>query len=136
MQEQKNFLSEDIQKTIIESTSKIASGYFSNNKVDEGKITSIIENIYSSLVSVCDKTKSYTLKPFVEIENSVKSDYIVCLEDGKKLKMLKRYLKTKYNMTEAEYRQKWGLSRDYPMIAPNYAKKRSAIAKKSGLGQR
>lgn len=136
MQEQKNFLSEDIQKTIIESTSKIASGYFSNNKVDEGKITSIIENIYSSLVSVCDKTKSYTLKPFVEIENSVKPDYIVCLEDGKKLKMLKRYLKTKYSMTEAEYRQKWGLSRDYPMIAPNYAKKRSAIAKKSGLGQR
>ncbi len=136
MQEQKNFLSEDIQKTIIESTSKIASGYFSNNKVDEGKITSIIENIYSSLVSVCDKTKSYTLKPFVEIENSVKPDYIVCLEDGKKLKMLKRYLKTKYNMTEAEYRQKWGLSRDYPMIAPNYAKKRSVIAKKSGLGQR
>ena len=136
MQEQKNFLSEDIQKTIIESTSKIASGYFSNNKVDEGKITSIIENIYSSLVSVCDKTKSYTLKPFVEIENSVKPDYIVCLEDGKKLKMLKRYLKTKYNMTETEYRQKWGLSRDYPMIAPNYAKKRSAIAKKSGLGQR
>ena len=136
MQEQKNFLSEDIQKTIIESTSKIASGYCSNNKVDEGKITSIIENIYSSLVSVCDKTKSYTLKPFVEIENSVKPDYIVCLEDGKKLKMLKRYLKTKYNMTEAEYRQKWGLSRDYPMIAPNYAKKRSAIAKKSGLGQR
>lgn len=136
MQEQKNFLSEDIQKTIIESTSKIASGYFSNNKVDEGKITSIIENIYSSLISVCDKTKSYTLKPFVEIENSVKPDYIVCLEDGKKLKMLKRYLKTKYNMTEAEYRQKWGLSRDYPMIAPNYAKKRSVIAKKSGLGQR
>ena len=136
MQEQKNFLSEDIQKTIIESTSKIASGYFSNNKVDEGKITSLIENIYSSLVSVCDKTKSYTLKPFVEIENSVKPDYIVCLEDGKKLKMLKRYLKTKYNMTEAEYRQKWGLSRDYPMIAPNYAKKRSVIAKKSGLGQR
>lgn len=136
MQEQKNFLSEDIQKTIIESTSKIASGYFSNNKVDEEKITSIIENIYSSLVSVCDKTKSYTLKPFVEIENSVKPDYIVCLEDGKKLKMLKRYLKTKYNMTEAEYRQKWGLSRDYPMIAPNYAKKRSVIAKKSGLGQR
>lgn len=136
MQEQKNFLSEDIQKTIIESTSKIASGYFSNNKVDEGKITSIIENIYSSLVSVCDKTKSYTLKPFVEIENSVKPDYIVCLEDGKKLKMLKRYLKTKYNMTEAEYRQKWGLSRDYPMIAPNYAKKRSVIAKKSCLGQR
>lgn len=136
MKSQIKVLSEEIQKTIINATGKILSGYLSNNKVDEEKIPLVIENIYSCLVSISNKTSSYTLNPFVDIKDSIKPDYIICLEDGKKLKMLKRYLKTKYNMTENEYKEKWGLPRDYPMIAPNYAKKRSDLAKKSGLGQR
>ena len=136
MKSQTKFLSEDVQKTIIKATGQISAGYFSNNQVDEKKITSVIENIYSCLVSISDKTASYALEPVVDVKDSVKADYIVCLEDGKKLKMLKRYLKAKYNMTESEYKEKWGLPRDYPMIAPNYAKKRSLLAKKSGLGQR
>ena len=136
MTEQKKFLSEELQKSILEATAKIASGYFSNNKVEENKIVSIVESIYSNLVSISDKTASYALKPFVDIKNSVKPDYLVCLEDGKKLKMLKRYLKARYNMSESEYKEKWGLPKDYPMVAPNYAKKRSNLAKKSGLGQR
>ena len=136
MTTQTKHLSEDMQKIIIESTAKITAGYFSNNEVKENKISSIIENVYSTLVSISDKTSSYALTPFVDIKDSVKPDYIVCLEDGKKLKMLKRYLKAKFNMSESEYKEKWGLPRDYPMIAPNYAKKRSMLAKKSGLGQR
>ena len=136
MTNQKKFLSETVQTAILNATAQIAAGYFSNNKVEEKKITEIVENIYSNLVSVSDKTLSYALEPFVNPDNSVKPDYIICLEDGKKLKMLKRYLKAKYNMTEAEYKEKWGLPRNYPMVAPNYAKKRSQLAKKSGLGQR
>ena len=136
MENKKKFLSEDIQKTIILSTAQIAAGYLGNNKVEEKNISSIVESIYSSLVSISDKTASYALDPIVNPSVSVKPDYIICLEDGKKLKMLKRYLKAKYNMTETEYKQKWGLPRDYPMIAPNYAKKRSQLAKKSGLGKK
>ena len=136
MKEQKKFLSEDIQKTILKATAKIAAGYFSNNKVEEAKITAIVENIYSNLVSISDKTSAYALEPYVDVKDSVKPDYIVCLEDGKKLKMLKRYLKAKFGMTETEYKEKWGLPKDYPMVAPNYAKKRSSLAKKSGLGKR
>ena len=136
MENKKKFLSEDIQKTIILSTAQIAAGYLGNNKVEEKNISSIVESIYSSLVSISDKTASYALDPIVNPSDSVKPDYIICLEDGKKLKMLKRYLKAKYNMTETEYKQKWGLPRDYPMIAPNYAKKRSQLAKKSGLGKK
>ncbi len=136
MTTQTKHLSEDMQKVILKSTAKITAGYFSNNEVKENKISSIIENVYSTLVSISDKTSSYALTPFVDIKDSVKPDYIVCLEDGKKLKMLKRYLKAKFNMSESEYKEKWGLPRDYPMIAPNYAKKRSMLAKKSGLGQR
>ena len=81
------------------------------------------------------ETSSYVLEPFVDVKDSVKPDYLVCLEDGKKLKMLKRYLKTKYNMTDKDYREKWGLPNDYPMIAPTYAKKRSSLAKEKGLGK-
>ena len=136
MTTQTKHLSEDMQKVILKSTAKITAGYFSNNEVKENKISSIIENVYSTLVSISDKTSSYALTPFVDIKDSVKPDYIVCLEDGKKLKMLKRYLKAKFNMSESEYKEKWRLPRDYPMIAPNYTKKRSMLAKKSGLGQR
>ncbi len=136
MTEQNKILSETIQKTIIDATAKIVAGYFSNNKVDEDKITNIMETVYSNLVSISNKTSSYALAPSVDIKDSVKPDYIICLEDGKKLKMLKRYIKAKYGITEAEYKEKWGLPKDYPMVAPNYAKKRSSLAKKTGLGKR
>ena len=131
-----NTVSEEMTKVLVEATAKITAGYFSNNRVDEGKISEVIENVYASLISTVGKSSSYTLKPMIDPKDSVHPDYIVCLEDGKKLKMLRRYLKTKYGMSEAEYREKWGLSRDYPMIAPNYAKRRSAIARKSGLGKK
>lgn len=136
MSEKNTNLSEDLMKTLIQSTATIASGYFSNNRVDDNKIPSIIESVYASLVSTMEKSSSYALKPVIDPKDSVHPDYIICLEDGKKLKMLKRYLKTKFGMTEAEYREKWGLPRDYPMIAPNYAKRRSSIAKKTGLGKK
>lgn len=131
---QKN-ISENLKLAIISATSQITSSYVANNKIEKTEIPSLIENIYSNLISITDKTSSYTLAPFVDIKDSVHPEYIICLEDGKKLKMLKRYLKTKYNMTDKEYREKWGLSNDYPMIAPNYAKTRSTLAKKSGLGK-
>ena len=129
-------ITEDLMKTLLQSTATITSGYFANNRVDYDKVPSIIESVYASLVSTMEKSSSYALKPVISPSDSIHPDYIICLEDGKKLKMLRRYLKTKFGMTEAEYREKWGLPRDYPMIAPNYAKRRSAIAKKTGLGKK
>lgn len=128
-------ISENIKLSIISATSQIVSSYLSNNKVESNAIPELIENVYSNLISITEKTSSYTLEPSVDIKDSVHPEYLVCLEDGKKLKMLKRYLKTKYNMTDAEYREKWALPPDYPMIAPDYAKKRSSLAKKTGLGK-
>ncbi len=135
MNEKINKLSEDMQKTIVNATANIANGYFSNNKTDTTEISPIVENIYKTLVSITSKTSSYSIDPFISPDKSITPDFIICLEDGKKLKMLKRYIKSKYNMTEKEYKEKWGLPRDYPMIAPNYAKKRSELAKNSGLGK-
>ena len=131
-----NAIPEDTKKTLIDATAKIASGYFSNNHVEEDQIQNVIEKVYSGLVATMEKSASYMLKPVIDPKDSVHPDYIICLEDGKKLKMLRRYIKTKFGMSEAEYKEKWGLSRDYPMIAPNYAKRRSVIAKKTGLGKK
>lgn len=97
----------------------------------------LIQDVYKTLANVGNNTSSpERLQPAVSVKKSVTPDYIVCLEDGKKLKMLKRHLKTAYNMTPEEYRERWGLPRDYPMVAPNYAKHRSSLAKKIGLGTR
>lgn len=131
----KKNIPENIKLSIISATSQIVSSYISNNKIESNNIPNLIETVYSNLISITDKTSLYSLEPSVDIKNSIHPDYLICLEDGKKLKMLKRYLKTKYNLTDKEYREKWSLPSDYPMIAPNYAKKRSSLAKKTGLGK-
>ena len=131
----KKNIPENIKLSIISATSQIVSSYISNNKIESNDIPNLIETVYSNLISINDKTSTYALEPSVDIKDSIHPDYLICLEDGKKLKMLKRYLKTKYNITDKEYREKWSLPPDYPMIAPNYAKKRSSLAKKTGLGK-
>ncbi len=120
-------------------TAEVVSAYLGNNTVPTAQISDVIKSVYASL-NVLDgeasDAKSPAQRPAVPIKKSILPDYIVCLEDGKKLKMLKRHLRTTYGLTPDEYRAKWGLATDYPMVAPNYAKQRSAFAKKIGLGRR
>ena len=122
----------------IELTAEIVSAYVSNNTVPAGDIPALINQVHAALSRVSGKggeAASETLKPAVSLKKSVTPEYIVCLEDGKKFKSLKRHLRTQYNMTPEQYREKWGLSLDYPMVAPNYAAARSQLAKQMGLGQ-
>ena len=121
---------------LLRMTSDVVAAYVKNNPLQAAELTSLIQTVHSSL-SVLNgggEAKAEPQKPAVSIRRSVTPDYIVCLEDGKKLKMLKRHLRTTYGLTPDEYRAKWGLPTDYPMVAPNYAKQRSAFAKKIGLG--
>ncbi len=117
-------------------TTDIVAAYVSNNKVSSDELTALMHDIYQSLQQIAagDASLRATRDPAVPVSKSVTPDYVICLEDGKKLKMLKRYLRTHYQLTPEEYRRKWNLPPDYPMVAPNYAKKRSAFAKKIGLG--
>ena len=118
-------------------TTDIVSAHLSNNQVATDEIPALIQKIYSTLANVRDEGgggRPERPPPAVPIKKSVTPDYIICLEDGKQLKMLKRHLKSCYNMTPEEYRERWGLPADYPMVAPSYAKKRSALAKEIGLG--
>lgn len=119
---------------------EIVSTYLSRNVVPVEEVPVVINKVYEALSTadnnITHYNKSSTLIPAVPIKKSVKPDYIICLEDGKKLKMLKRHLRTTYNLTPEEYKIKWGLPVDYPMVAPNYAKKRSEYAKKAGLGKK
>jgi predicted transcriptional regulator len=120
-------------------TSEIVSSHVSNNPVQIGDLAALITLVYgtlSDLVGEDVQRAPEDMKPAVPIKKSISGDYLVCLEDGKKLKMLKRHLRSAYNMTPEEYRTRWGLSSDYPMVAPNYAAKRQALAKKIGLGRR
>ncbi len=119
-------------------TTEIVSSYVANNTMPAGDIPDVIERVYKTLAGVKAETPgaSDRPQPAVPVKRSVTPDYIVCLEDGKKLKMLKRHLKTAYNMSPEEYRERWGLPNDYPMVAPNYAEKRSKLAKDIGLGTR
>lgn len=128
----------DVNETLITLTSDIVAAHVSNNNVQVGDVPSLISNVYAALAGLGDarQEQEEPPEPAVSIRASVKPDYIVCLEDGKKLKMLKRHLKTAYNMTPDEYRQRWGLPSDYPMVAPNYAAQRSKLAKEIGLGTR
>lgn len=122
----------------IELAADIVSAYVSNNSVPTGDLPSLINDIHSALLRVGGGTveaPAEAPKPAVPVKKSVTPDYIVCLEDGKKFKSLKRHLRTQYNMTPEQYREKWGLPVDYPMVAPNYAKARSELAKEMGLGQ-
>ncbi len=120
---------------ILALTSEIVAAHVSNNTVPMSDVPKLIHEVHRALVSAGSIGQGTERpQPAVPIKRSVTSDYIICLEDGKKLKMLKRHLKTAYNMTPAEYRERWGLSADYPMVAPNYAKRRSSLAKEIGLG--
>jgi predicted transcriptional regulator len=122
----------------IELTADIVSAYVSNNTVAAGDIPSLINQVHSALIQISSgggEVSAGALKPAVPVKRSVTPDYIVCLEDGKKFKSLKRHLRTQYNMTPEQYRDKWNLAPDYPMVAPNYAAARSQLAKQMGLGQ-
>ncbi len=119
----------------LELVSKLVSAYVSNNSLPPSEIPHLIETAHEAIKSL-SQVASSPPEPAVSIKQSVKPEYIVCLDDGKKLKMLKRHLRTTYNMSPDEYRQKWGLSSDYPMVAPKYAAKRSELAKKFGLGRK
>lgn len=120
---------------LLTLTTEIVSSYVSNNNLVIGEIPKVISEVYSTLTNLNSNIiTDNKQEPAVAIKKSVMPDYIVCLEDGKKLKMLKRHLKTAYNMTPEEYKERWGLPADYPMVAPNYANHRSSLAKKIGLG--
>ncbi|MBO6947694.1 MAG: MucR family transcriptional regulator [Rhodospirillales bacterium] len=125
------------QTDLLELTSEIVSAHASNNTVAANDLPQIIKDVYATLQNLGnDAQPEVRPEPAVPVKKSITPDYIVCLEDGKQLKMLKRHLKTSYNMTPEEYRERWGLPADYPMVAPNYAKKRSSLAKKIGLGRK
>jgi predicted transcriptional regulator len=122
----------------IQLTANIVSAYVSNNTVASGDIPSLIGQVHAALLRVSGSQAAppaEPLKPAVPVKRSITSDYIVCLEDGKKFKSLKRHLRTQYDMTPEQYRDKWTLPPDYPMVAPNYAAARSQLAKQMGLGQ-
>ena len=122
----------------IELAADIVSAYVSNNSVPTGDLPTLISDVHSALLRVGGGTVEIPVeapKPAIPVKKSVTPDYIVCLEDGKKFKSLKRHLRTQYNMSPDDYRAKWGLPKDYPMVAPNYAASRSALAKSMGLGR-
>jgi predicted transcriptional regulator len=122
----------------IELTAGIVSAFVSNNSVSAGDIPALINQVHTALLRVSSSAKDVSaepLKPAVSVKKSITPDYIICLEDGKKFKSLKRHLRTQYNVTPEQYREKWGLPADYPMVAPNYAAARSKLAKDMGLGQ-
>ncbi|HVH03515.1 MAG TPA: MucR family transcriptional regulator [Amaricoccus sp.] len=123
---------------ILALTTEIVSAHLSNNAVGQTEVAELIQSVFNKLneIAVGEEAASVELTPAVPIKKSVTDDYIICLEDGKKLKMLKRHLMTAYSMTPEEYRAKWGLKPDYPMVAPNYAAKRQELAKKIGLGRK
>lgn len=126
----------EIAEMLITLTADIVAAHVSNNSVAVSDLPVLIGNVHTALAGLTSTTAPVVpLEPAVPIRNSVKKDHIVCLEDGKKLKMLKRHLMTHYGMTPDDYRTKWGLAADYPMVAPDYAETRRLLAKKIGLGR-
>ena len=122
----------------LRMTTDIVASFVTNNKVTPEQLTDLIRSVHRTMDALTtgqEERSPEKLKPAVPINKSINSDYIVCLEDGKKLKMLKRYLRSTYNMSPDDYRRKWGLPADYPMVAPNYAARRSEFAKRIGLGR-
>jgi predicted transcriptional regulator len=125
-------------KSPVELTANIVSAYLSNNPTQAAEIPNLISQVHAALMRVANGRIEAPLepaKPAVSVKKSVTAEYLVCLEDGKRFKSLKRHLRTQYNMTPEQYREKWGLPVDYPMVAPNYAVARSQLAKQMGLGQ-
>jgi len=126
------------ESSYIQLTANIVSAYVSNNIVASAEIPNLINQIYSALVRISNgqaMASAAPLKPAVPIKRSVTAEYLVCFEDGKKFKSLKRHLRIRYGLSPEQYREKWGLPPDYPMVAPNYAATRSQLAKRMGLGQ-
>lgn len=132
-------MTESNGKSFIDLTATIVSAYVSNNTTTSTELPALIGQVHAALVRVAStpatEKRADPTKPAVPVKKSLTSEYIVCLEDGKKFKSLKRHLRTQYGMTPEQYRDKWGLPADYPMVAPNYAVARSQLAKKMGLGQ-
>ncbi|MFM5948098.1 MAG: MucR family transcriptional regulator [Novosphingobium sp.] len=128
----------DVNEMLITLTSDIVAAHLSNNNVAVEEVSGLISNVYGALANLGEAPVAEVAapEPAVSVRASIKPDYIVCLEDGKKLKMLKRHLMTHYNMTPEQYRARWNLPADYPMVAPNYAEKRRELAKKIGLGRK
>jgi predicted transcriptional regulator len=123
---------------LLRMTTEVVAAYLGNNSVSAAQISEVIGTVHDALRNLSSgggEPEAEPLKPAVPIKKSITPDYIVCLEDGKQLKMLKRHLRTTYDLTPEEYRAKWGLPANYPMVAPNYAKQRSEFAKKIGLGR-
>ncbi len=123
---------------IIEMTTDIVAAYVGNNTVSTADLPALIQGVYRALSGVLDggaAVGSAPKEPAVSVKRSITPDFLLCLEDGIKFKSLKRHLRTKYNMSPEDYRAKWGLAKDYPMVAPNYARARSELAKQMGLGQ-
>lgn len=132
-------IDKETQREILGLTTEIVASYLSNNTADEKIVPGLIEQIYRTLSTLGTGGTPLNAErpaPAVPVKKSVHPDYIICLEDGKKLKMLRRHLKTAYGMTPDGYRERWGLPLDYPMTAPNYAKQRSKLAKDIGLGRK
>ncbi|MGQ0533154.1 MAG: MucR family transcriptional regulator [Caulobacteraceae bacterium] len=126
------------QRDLVRLAAEIAAAYVSANTVPAQDLPGLIRAVHSALLEVSGATgvrQDTAQEPAIAVKKSVTADYIICLEDGKKFKSLKRHLRTRYGMTPDEYRAKWGLGHDYPMVAPNYAKERSNLAKRMGLGQ-
>jgi len=123
---------------LLRMTADVVAAYVSNNTLPTAQLAEVINAVYGSLKSLegqVAQPRPEPLKPAVPIRKSVTAEFLICLEDGKKLKMLKRHLRSTYNLTPDEYRARWGLASDYPMVAPNYAERRSEFAKKIGLGR-
>jgi len=126
------------QEELLRMTANVVAAYVRNNALPTGQLADVINAVYGSLRGLdahVPETPTEPQRPAVPVRRSITPDYLVCLEDGKKLKMLKRHLRSTYNMTPDEYRTKWGLAPDYPMVAPNYAEQRSEFAKRIGLGR-
>jgi predicted transcriptional regulator len=125
---------------LLALTAQIVSAHLSHNTVASGELAGLIRDVHGTLAALATGTApaapAEKPQPAVPIKKSIHPDYLICLEDGKKLKMLKRHLKSAFNMTPEQYRERWGLPADYPMVAPNYAEKRSELAKKIGLGRK
>jgi predicted transcriptional regulator len=132
-------MEETVASDLIDLTADIVSAYVSNHSVAAADLPTLIADVHQALARThagLNEPEPEPLRPAVNPKRSVFPDYIICLEDGKKFKSLKRHLRTHYDLSPEEYRDKWGLAPDYPMVAPNYAAARSALAKKMGLGQR
>lgn len=131
-------MTDGASKSFIDLTANIVSAYLGNNPTPASEIPNLISQIHAALLRVSSGRSDASpepVKPAVSVKKSINPDYLVCLEDGKRFKSLKRHLRTQYNMTPEQYRDKWNLPPDYPMVAPNYAVARSQLAKKMGLGQ-